>query len=127
MELNINNDTVVKNLQAQFNNLYPYLKIEFLAAPKRQNGYSRAEKVPASATFRALYTLDKEVAIDVNRNRTVAEVEHDFKENTGLSIQLYRKSGNVWIETSLTDDWTLGRQNDAGEVLSFYHLQKSTG
>ncbi|MNF16790.1 hypothetical protein D3C80_2199700 [compost metagenome] len=45
-------------------------------------------------------------------------VEKDFWEKLGLSAQIFRKSGNLWIETSLTDDWTLARQNDEGFQLS---------
>lgn len=127
MELNINRDTVIKTVQDEFNTLYPYLKIEFLAAPKKFSGYSKMEKLAPTTPFRNLQTEGADVAISVHRHRTVAEVEKDFQDYTGFTIQLYRKSGKVWIETSLTDDWTLGRQNDAGEVLSFHHLQKTAG
>lgn len=127
MELIINRDTVIKSVQDEFNSLYPYLKIEFLSSPKKYNGHIKLEKLPPTFTFRSLTLEGNDVAININRHRTVADIEKDFQEVTGLSIQLYRKSGKVWIETSLTDDWTLGRQNDAGEVLSFHHLQKTAG
>jgi hypothetical protein len=36
----------------------------------------------------------------------------------GLSVQVFRKSGNVWLETSATDNWTLRQQNNEGAELS---------
>jgi hypothetical protein len=35
-----------------------------------------------------------------------------------LSVQVFRKSAGTWIETSVTDDWTLKQQNDEGKDLS---------
>jgi hypothetical protein len=31
---------------------------------------------------------------------------------------VFRKSGKTWLETSVTDDWTLKRQNEEGMELS---------
>ncbi|HEY6978517.1 MAG TPA: hypothetical protein VH396_19600, partial [Chitinophagaceae bacterium] len=56
--------------------------------------------------------------IDISKQRTVAQLEEDFKELFGLHAQLYRKLGNLWIETSLTDDWTLEQQNNEGGFIS---------
>ena len=123
MNLSINNKTLVKNIQEEFTTLYPYLKIEFLTDTKTSNGYAKVEKIAPTTYFKLLHKLEHEIEICINNNRTVADLEKDFKNFIGLSVQLYRKSGNVWIETSLTDDWTLARQNDAGEVLSG-HIEK---
>jgi hypothetical protein len=32
--------------------------------------------------------------------------------------QVYRKSGKIWLETTVTDSWTLEEQNKQGESLS---------
>ncbi len=128
MELNINNNTLVKNIQEEFTAHYPYLKIEILALPKKERGYSKLEKIAPTTAFRSLQTIATPISISIHNKRTVANLEKDFRDRTGLRIQVYRKSGNVWIETSLTDDWTLGRQNVAGEVLSFQPIsQQKTG
>jgi hypothetical protein len=31
---------------------------------------------------------------------------------------VFRKSGNLWLETTMTDDWTLQQQNDHGYEIS---------
>lgn len=55
--------------------------------------------------------------ISIEKNKTVAELENDFSL-IGLKAEIFRKSGNVWIETSLTSNWTLQQQNAAAEELS---------
>lgn len=47
----------------------------------------------------------------------VSELEA-LLSKVGLPAQVFRRSGNVWIETSLTNDWTLAQQNYEGELLS---------
>ena len=33
----------------------------------------------------------------------------------GLSAQVFRLSGDVWLETTSTDNWTLEEQNSTGQ------------
>jgi len=48
----------------------------------------------------------------------VARLEEEFLEKTGLRVRVYRRFCNVWIETTLTNDWTLEQQNSEGKLLS---------
>jgi uncharacterized protein (DUF1697 family) len=49
---------------------------------------------------------------------TVADLENTFFRDFGLSAQVFRRSGNVWLETSATDSWSLMQQNSEGAELS---------
>ena len=49
---------------------------------------------------------------------TVTELERQFRELYGLHVLVFRKSGKVWLETTVTDGWTLAEQNNQGEALS---------
>jgi hypothetical protein len=49
---------------------------------------------------------------------TVNELEQRFKSQFGLNIQVFRKHGKTWIETTVTDNWTLFKQNEEGKTLS---------
>ena len=49
---------------------------------------------------------------------TVSDLEQKFAELFGLSVQVFRKSANVWLETTVTDGWTLEEQNRQGEALA---------
>ena len=62
--------------------------------------------------------IRREGIITISPEMTVDELERGFDELYGLSVQVFRKSGKVWLETSVTDAWTLAKQNAQGEELS---------
>jgi hypothetical protein len=49
---------------------------------------------------------------------TVSELEKSFTEIYGLYTQVFRKSGNIWLVTTITDNWTLNEQNQQGEIIT---------
>jgi len=49
---------------------------------------------------------------------TVAELEKMITEKYGMNVQVVRRSGNIWLETTMTDDWTLQQQNDHGREIT---------
>ena len=49
--------------------------------------------------------------ININGLMKVAELESAFFVTFGLAVQVFRKSGKVWLQTTATDDWTLEEQN----------------
>lgn len=51
---------------------------------------------------------------------TVKELENKCEEQFGILVQVYRKSGNVWLETSMTDNWTIKQQNDQGSEITMH-------
>ncbi len=115
-EILISNDRQINDIQCEFSACYPFLKIEFLAAAnKPKNG---------KVIFIKPQTLIKQFVninpcrININRDRTVAEVSHDMQNILGVPVQVLRKSGNVWSTISISDNWTLQSQNVAGEYIS---------
>jgi len=120
MYLNIGEATQVKHIQNEFNSVYPFLKIDFLkerAVNKKL--LQKAEKVNPDDKI-----LTTGIKINIGRQRTVAQLKNDLKQMLGLTAEVFRKSGNMlWIETSLTDDWTLEQQNNEGELISLHNIQ----
>src|SRR5436190_2131585 len=110
--LYISEDTRIGKLKTDFNACYPFLKIDFL---KR----NVANKTHADE-FERMNGAKNIENIDINKDRTVAQIKKDFKEMFGLTAEVFRKSGNVWIETTLTDDWTLEQQNREAEFISLH-------
>ena len=49
---------------------------------------------------------------------SVKDLEQNFRDVYGLSVQILRKSGKVWLGTTVTDNWTLKEQNEQGQILS---------
>ena len=122
MEILINDSRVISEIQSDFSKEFPFLKIEFFDAP-----YSEKKALPKSKIF----SNDKKLGscrrmhntgrLQITGSSTVSSVESEFWKKFGLSVQVFRKSGNLWIETSLTDSWTLEQQNREGLELSKTH------
>jgi hypothetical protein len=119
MFLGIQKDTRILDIQKEFNTFYPYLKLEFFKnhAPQKKLA-PKAEKINPVEAVNNITPFYEPGSISIDKKRTVAQLVQDFQESFGLSVLVFRKSGNLWIETSLTDSWTLGKQNIIGESFS---------
>ena len=60
----------------------------------------------------------KEGVAEISGDMTVLELENLFMNRFGLAAQVFRKSGNIWLETIRTDNWTLKQQNNHGMEIS---------
>ena len=119
MELNIANKMTINELQRQFNGVFPYLKIEFFDIPHTStNKLTKAHMFPPNRLIGVCGKLRHEGTITINPDDTVEKLENIFWNEYGLSVEVFRKSGNLWIETSLSNSWTLKLQNEEGKAFS---------
>ncbi len=119
MNLIIDNNSKLSDIKKQFSEVYHFLKIEFFKKPHAENKLSlEMDKITSDKTIVMISKFEGSVIIDINKNKTVNQLEKDFWDKFRLSVQVFRKSMNMWIETSLTDAWTLERQNSEGEIFS---------
>lgn len=110
-------DCKVSQLQKDFNLHFPYLRLEFFKHLHGVHGTNAAKDViRQDLTLKLKKTITE--PIKINEDMLVSTVEQLFAEYFGLSAQVFRKSGRSWLETTLTDDWTLKHQNDEGYELS---------
>jgi hypothetical protein len=114
MTLYISQNKTLRETQEDFNNAYPFLRIEFYR--HTEPGFARRHLTNSMLMTAAGLKRNGELAIP--DSMTVGELEQSFLEKFGLNIQLSRKSGNLWLETTMTDSWTLKQQNDHGRELS---------
>jgi hypothetical protein len=116
MILYILSNRTISDVQQDFNKAYPFLKIEFYK--NIEPGFSR-KHLQHSTNIKAA-GLKTEGHLEIADKMTVGQLENTFKEKFGLSVQVSRKSGILWLETTMTDNWTLKQQNDHGRELSQY-------
>ncbi len=117
-ELVINNQQTITGVQKQFNNIFPFLKIEFFRqAPVSGIGNARNKMIIYDMKLGELQNLNKGGSLNLTNKMTVAELENYFEKEFGLYIQVFRKSGKIWLETTATDNWTLEQQNEEGKSL----------
>jgi hypothetical protein len=116
MKITIDNSRSLNEVQELFNDAFPFLKLEFCkGSAQRRDALGIGKSSVRIGEFRVAQTAGE---IFISPSMTVFELERVFKEEYGLSICVYRKSGRSWLETVLTNDWTLQKQNIEGEKLS---------
>jgi len=114
----IDDNMNISMVQKDFSQMFPYLRLEFFTQPQFDNGSLPKKLIPVSTTFRNLRKAIGSEAISITPAMTINDLEKNFRSNYGLFIKVYRKSGKAWLETTLTNEWTLEEQNKAGEELS---------
>jgi hypothetical protein len=105
----------LKEIQEEFHIMFPGLKIEFYQKPHSQdNGSPKEEQIDSVFTIGEIATLEIDREIVITPNMKVSAVEQLFADHYGLYPQIFRRSANLWLQTSKTDDWTLEVQNRKG-------------
>src|SRR5687768_12477986 len=128
MQITINDHRKILTIQREFSKKFPYLKIEFFSKPHSSgSASSRKLMLPDSKTLGECRVIQRDGIINITPTMTVAELEQKFAKEYGLSIQLFRRSGKAWLETTVTDGWTLEKQNKQGEeITNFSSHRKSS-
>ena len=121
MQLNISPTLKISEIQNQFNRMFPFLKIEFfknrnLSASK----FPAGQLIPPNRTIGEGQRAISDGTLEIDDNMKVQDLEKQFKDQFSLAVQVFRKSGPVWLETTMTEGWTLKQQNQHGSELSFY-------
>lgn len=117
MNISISNNNTIEDVQKEFNNEFSFLKIQFFKhTHKTTQGSNKKELLAPSTKISSLPHHNG--SVEITADMTVDELEKLFKKKFGLNIQVFRKSGRSWLETTVTDNWTLEKQNDEGRELS---------
>jgi len=116
--MQIHNTKQLKELREEFNNAFPYLKIEFFSQAHEQ-GEGSDEKYLLDTTLTVGQIRNKNLAgfIPLNPDMPVGVFEKLFENSFDLYVQVYRKSHGRWIQTWASDVWTLGEQNRRAKIL----------
>lgn len=114
-ELVIDSEQTITGIQEQFNSSYPFLKIEFFSqAPLPGIGNPKNKMIVDDSKLKEIQNKNKNGIINIKKNTKVADLETCFAVEYGLFVQVFRKSGKIWLETTATDNWTLEQQNEEG-------------
>ena len=128
MLLLINGERLIKDVQLDFAKAYPFLKIEFF----RNNGTHKDQALKENQIKH-----DQKLSLAKGRNiqkgdlliedsMSVFDLEKAFMDQFGLLTQVFRKSGNIWLEASITDRWSLKQQNDLGKEITMGREYKNS-
>lgn len=115
----ISKDWKIKDIQNEFQNHFPFLKIEFYKSRKDASGSNvKFEKLNPFIPVVSMDSAKVPLEIPLSEDKKVSDLKQLFKDTLDCSIVIFRKSGNHWIETSFTEDWTLEQQNEEGKLMS---------
>ncbi len=119
MKIEISHSKKIQKVKIEFNNVFPFLKIEFFNtshAPGEPS--SKNDMINDNRIFGDIKGLIKEGNIVLDPEDKISTVEELFQQQFGLAVQIFRKQKEVWIETTKTDHLTLAVQNEKGKLFS---------
>lgn len=120
MNLDITDDQTILQLQGRFHDFYPFLKIDFfenyMQVYPREKQFRSIDYSRLLGEFRVHGNASD--IIPVKNEMKVKEIENAIDEAYGLRAQIFRRSGNVWLETTVTNNWSLEEQNRQGELIT---------
>jgi len=112
MIFHISPEKTLGALQTEFLEAFPGLKIAFFSKPHSEFKGSAAKFLVQERDM-SLGQLSPKMKVGelvANHDSVVSTVEKLFEADFGLHVQVFRKSGRTWLETSVTDNLTLGEQ-----------------
>lgn len=112
----INESQRLKEIKEDFSQNYPHLKIEFFSEEhKSGEASSRKSMFDDSVFLKDIRTKHSEGVLSIDGHQKTSTFETNFFNHFGVTVQVLRKSGNLWLQTTTTDDWTLAHQEKTGQ------------
>jgi len=125
MRLQISPNRLVSEVQKDFNTIFPFLKIEFFRKKSPQQAdLPAAHIVPHNQKIGNAQSTISDGDVEINADMKVKDIEKLFKEQFSLMAQIFRRSGNLWLQTTMTDNLTLAQQNEHGKEISGEGISK---
>ncbi len=113
--MNINRKHRIEDIQKEFSKLFPGLKLAFYKHMHEDHqGSPKSDQYDPDLSISSIQKVAKDGEINIKPSLTIAELENAFEEKLGLHVQVFRRSNRIWLQTSVTDDWTLEKQNSKG-------------
>jgi hypothetical protein len=117
MKLSLFHRKTVQEAKHEFSRNFRFLKIEFFNQKHgREKGSAFDRTLADDLRLSEAVGNCKEGVFHFTPLTTVAEFEQRLQSEFGLPVQVFRKSGDTWIETVQTDKLTLETQNSMGEA-----------
>ncbi len=113
--MKISDDRILRELQDEFHEVFPFLKIEFYKAGDSGEGSSfKYLRLDPSLRLESVRKVHSSGFLKLDCHLTVEAFEQTVRKVFGLHVQVFRKSFGQWIEARSEDSWTLKEQNLRG-------------
>lgn len=117
MEIIVHDNSKLAFIQEEFSSAFRYLKLEFPALTAAASGPARTKPLNGTTVAEAAKATSSQ-KLTIVPSMTISTLKERFISDFGLPVQVKRRFGSTWVETTVTDGWTLEEQNKQGERLS---------
>ncbi len=118
MNTKISNDRRIKDIQEDFNQQFPYLRIEFYSKKHIDGERSSEEDIYDNELLLGDIRDNNIIGLlPLDGEMKVSKLENMAYQMFGLNIQVFRKSYNKWLQTWATDMWTIDEQNKRAKII----------
>jgi hypothetical protein len=119
MKIEITNQVTTGTVKELFNNMFPFLKIEFFKKPHGIKEASGNEiMIKKDMMLGHINEHLTEGSMVINPHMLTVDLEQSFLNRFGLAVQVFRLQKPTWIETTHTDSLSLEEQNEKGRSAS---------
>lgn len=117
MIIEITDEVKLFEIADMFSKYYPFLKLEFFDQAHQWKEASNEKNILIkSLSVGEVRTSHHPALVEVHFWNKTGTVELSFLHKSGLNVQIYRRFGDKWIQTSGTDELTLEEQNSIGRA-----------
>lgn len=113
MQMNITPQSTLAEIQASFQSAYPKLKLQFILDGKAPVSVNFIKDETLS--IKDYYPQISSFQVDADENVATANFEKAMML-AGLTVQVFRRSGRIWLETIQTDHLSLREQQMLSEL-----------
>jgi hypothetical protein len=117
----IRDDKTLGELQREFSAKFPFLRLRFF---ENENMRKSQKKLDSSRKIGEVRDLHNEGEVSIHGKIKVKNLEETLANEFGLYAQVFRLSGNLWLQTTSTDEWTLHEQNRKGGSSASHYKEK---
>jgi glycerol-3-phosphate O-acyltransferase len=115
MHIEINDNTTIRYMQETFSDYYPYLQIEFYRKPHgKYEASAESDVIYPGKTIGEVKQTHISALVEIRPLSKVYEIEKEFLERLGLSVQILKKEKEHWEQTTGLDNFTLKELNEMG-------------
>ena len=115
MEITITKDITLKEVSDAFSSQLPHLKIEFFHHEHDSGeGSAITDEYAVDTKISEILTAKQDGYVVFDGKMKIGEFEQLVHDAFNLNVQIYRKSGNTWLQTINTDEWTLLEAEQVG-------------
>lgn len=112
MKITINDRRKIFAIQEKFTGAFPNLKLEFLSKPSKRGGSpSKKSAGSPSHTIGDCRTIHDTGTITITPGMEASDLEKNFRNVFGLSVELFRQSPKGWVKLNPSDNLSLEEQN----------------